>query len=61
MQSTFYAIAAVLGLVALSSFAYAGYMFSEGRGADALPLIITATVNLGMIAILSTVLRKKQE
>lgn len=61
MQPTFYAIAAVLGIVALASYAYAGYMFLEGRGEDALPLIISATTTTAMILVLGVSLRKKKE
>lgn len=61
MQPAFYGVAIVLGIVSLASYAYAGYMFLQGQGGDALPLIITASTTLGMIFVLASVLRKKKE
>lgn len=61
MQPAFFAIAIVLGLIALSSYGYAAFMFTQGQGENAVPLIVTATTTLGMIAILGVVMRRKKE
>lgn len=61
MQPAFFGIAFVLGIVALCSYAYAGFMFLEDQAENALPLVITATMTLGMIVVLGAVMRKKKE
>lgn len=61
MQPAFYAIAIVLGLIALSSYGYAAFMYSQGQGENAGPVITTATITLAMIAVLAVVMRKKEE
>lgn len=61
MQPAFFGVAFVLAIVALASYAYAGYMFMEGQGENAMPVIMTATLTLAMIAILGVVMRKKKE
>lgn len=61
MQPAYFGIAFVLGLVSICSYAFAGYMFLQGQGADALPLVVTATTTLGMIFVLGAVMRKKKE
>ena len=61
MQPSFFGIAIVLGIVAVCSYAFAGYMFLQGQGEDALPLIITATITVAMIVVLGASMRKKKE
>ncbi len=53
--------AIVLGIVALSSYAYAGFMVLQGQGDDAIPLLVSATATLSMIFVLGAVGRKKKE
>ncbi len=43
----------VLGLIVLASLLYAGWMFSQGQGDDALPLVISSVVCGTMIAVLA--------
>ncbi|MFN7056408.1 hypothetical protein [Hyphomonas sp.] len=61
MPPAFYSIAFVLGIVSAVSYAYAGYMFTQGQSETATPVILTATLTLALIPILGLVMRKKKE
>ena len=44
----------VLGVIVVASLGYAGWMFSQGRGDDALPLVISSVVCGALIAVLAS-------
>lgn len=48
------AASVILGLIVVVGLGYAGWMFSQGRGDDALPLVISSVVCATFIAVLAS-------
>ncbi|MEQ9504769.1 MAG: hypothetical protein RLO80_00760 [Hyphomonas sp.] len=61
MPSAVKAASIILGLIVVASLGYAGWMFSEGRGEDALPLVISSVVCATFIAVLASRSSKPKE